>query len=117
MSSVASVKDQIMHLIDNSNAGIAYSGIMELKECQGDCALTHAEFPLVRYWEGLSRSAAEAILELTSEGRVRQEPTDTLAYIAVGPTLDRPIFTAELIEKASHLEQPHWMPVLLIKAA
>ena len=109
-----SLKEEILSLVDSSEAGVTYSQLMDLEGLRGDCALTNREHPNVCYWKGLSRPAAEAILELKNEGRIRQEPTDTLAYIAQGLTLELPVFTAELLPVASSLDQPHWMPVLLI---
>ena len=110
------LRDQIIQLVDSSKSGITYSALTSVDGFKGTCLLTHAEFPMVHYWEGLSEPAARAIMELTTEGVIRHEPTDTLAYIAHGPTLDLPIFTVEKIMRASQLEQPHWMPVLLVKA-
>lgn len=110
------MRDQIMQLVESSKSGLTYSKLTAVDGFQGTCLLTHAKFPMVHYWEGLNESAARAIIELTSEGLLRHEPTDTLAYVAHGPTLDLPIFTVEKIMRASELEQPHWMPVLLVKA-
>jgi len=110
-----SVKQQILELVDANKAGIAYSKLTVIDDLRGDYRLAHPRFPMVHYWEGLSESAAEAILELTREGKLRHEPTDTLAYIAHGHTLDLPIFTIEHVPKADQLGTPHWMPVLLLK--
>ena len=111
-----SVKEQILEIVGSSKSGVAYSQLMAVDEFRGECHLTHAEYPMVHYWEGLSRPAAEAILELTQAGRLKQIPTDTLAYIAQGQTLELPVFTFEHVAKAKELEHPHWMPVLLLIA-
>ena len=110
------LRDQLIQLVDSSKSGLTYSALASIEGFQGTCLLTHAKFPMIHYWEGLSERAAQAIIELTNEGVLRHEPTDTLAYIAHGPILDLPIFTVEKIMQVSELDQPHWMPVLLIKA-
>jgi hypothetical protein len=109
------LKQQILELVDSNKAGIAYSRLTTQDHLKGECLLSHPKFPMVHYWEGLSEPAAEAILELTREGILRHEPTDTLAYVAHGQTLDLPIFTIDLVTKADQLGTPHWMPVLLLK--
>lgn len=109
------IKDQILQIVETSASGIAYSKLTLLDDLKGDCWLSHPKFPMVRYWEGLSEPAAEAIIELTREGTLRHEPTDTLAYTAQGQILDLPIFTIEHVAQADRLETPHWMPVLLLK--
>ena len=109
------IKQQILEIVDSNRAGIAYSKLTLVDELKGECLLSHSKFPMVHYWEGLSEPAAEAILELTREGKLRHEPTDTLAYLAHGQTLDLPIFTIEHVAKAAQLGTPHWMPVLLLK--
>ena len=109
------IKDRILEIVDANAAGIAYSKLTVLEELKGECLLSHPKFPMVHYWEGLSEPAAEAILELTREGKLRHEPTDTLAYVAHGQTLDLPIFTIAHVPKAAELNRPHWMPVLLLK--
>lgn len=109
------LKQQILEIVDGNKAGIAYSKLMMIDDFRGACRLAHPRFPMVRYWEGLSEPAAEAILELAKAGVIRHEPTDTLAYVAQGPSLDYPIFTFELMSRAGELNSPHWMPVLLLK--
>ena len=110
------VKEQILKLVGSSKTGLPYAQLTAHDEFKGSCALSHAKFPMVQYWQGLSQPAAEAILELATEGIIRHEPTDTLAYVAHGSTLELPIFTLDQIPHAKALAKPHWMPVLLIKA-
>ncbi len=109
------IKQQILQLVDSNKAGVAYSKLTLIDDLRGECLLAHPKFPMVHYWEGLSEPAAEAILELTREGKLRHEPTDKLAYLAHGQTLDLPIFTIEHVPQADQLGTPHWMPVLLLK--
>jgi hypothetical protein len=109
------IKQQILALVESNKAGIAYSKLTLIEGLKGDCCLGHPRFPIVHYWEGLSETAAEAILELIREGKLRHEPTDALTYVAHGKTLDLPIFTIEHVPKAAQLGTPHWMPVLLLK--
>lgn len=109
------IKQQILQLVDSNKAGLAYSKLTLLEDLRGECLLSHPKFPMVHYWQGLSEPAAEAILELTREGKLRHEPTDTLAYVAHGQTLNLPIFTIDQVPTASQLGTPHWMPVLLLK--
>jgi hypothetical protein len=109
------IKQRILQIVDSNKAGVAYSKLTLMDDLKGEYLLSHPRFPMVHYWEGLSEPAAEAILELTREGKLRHEPTDKLAYVAHGQTLDLPIFTIELVTKADQLGTPHWMPVLLLK--
>lgn len=112
---MSDVKTRILKLVDENKAGIAYSKLTTQDDLRGECLLSHGKFPMVHYWEGLSEPAAQAILELTREGVLRHEPTDTLAYVAHGQTLDLPIFRVEHVAKAAELATPYWMPVLLLK--
>lgn len=107
-------KDRIFDIVAAAKTGVVYSQLTNSDEFRGDCFISHPEFPMVRYWQGLSRPAADAILALNREGRLKQIPTDTLAYLAHGPLLELPVFTVELVAIAKDLEHPHWMPVLLV---
>ncbi|MEK7357030.1 MAG: hypothetical protein AAB250_11310 [Bdellovibrionota bacterium] len=108
------LKHQILEIARRNASGITYSSLQNLPGFAGACNLANAEYVHVRFWEGLSEEAAYAIFELHSEGAIKQEPTDELAYMAAGQTLEHPLFTLDLAPQVGSLVVPHWMPVLLV---
>lgn len=108
------LKNQILEIARRNASGITYSALQNLEGFQGSCSLANADYGQVKFWEGLSEEAAFAIFELHKEGALTQEPTDELAYMAAGSTLDHPLFTLDLAPEVANLAKPHWMPVLLV---
>ena len=108
------LKKQIIEITRKNTSGITYSTLSVLEGFSGQCNLGHPDYPLIRFWEGLSEEAAEAIAELWRDGKIIHEPTDELAYMASGVTLEMPLFTTELAGQAGTLPQPHWLPVLIV---
>lgn len=108
------LKLQILAIARQNVSGITYSALASLDGFSGYCNLINPDYPHIRFWEGVSEEAGEAVIELYAKGDIAHEPTDELAYMASGAMLEIPLFTAELAASAAELPHPHWLPVLVI---
>jgi hypothetical protein len=111
---IAKLKNAIVDLATKNPGGVSYAELMTIPGFAGEFNLVHPQFPLVLFWKGLSHDAAACVRELLDAGLVQHAPTDSLAYLAHGQTLDLPILTPELVRHAAELSAAHWMPVLIV---
>lgn len=64
--------------------------------------------PNVYLWNGVSQSAADAIMELMNTKKVRLGPASVVDYAIDGITLPLPIAQAPKAYK-----KPHWLPAVI----
>ena len=86
----AQIKAEILALADQIPGGVSYIRLAQIPGFKGELNLAHHKFPLVMFWQGLSKEAAGAIVELVEGQILTHQPTDELAYLAQGQTLDLP---------------------------
>jgi hypothetical protein len=80
-------------------------------ETEGDWNIPIPESPKasnVFIWFGLSREAADLILDLLYDERTQVEPSPPLVYL-----LDGLVPNVEIARSARHYKKPRWMPVVV----
>mgnify|MGYP000598567956 CR=1 FL=1 len=105
-----SFKESILEFV-RSKRNVSFVEISELKGARGEVAIELGASN-VFVWTGLSKAAADAVMELRREGKIKFSPTHILTYLCDGATLRMPqVKSARAVQRG--YKSPHWLPVVL----